>query len=405
MDNIAGPPVDGDNFFGRRAEIERFIELLQAHDVLLLGPRRIGKTSIARAVQRAMPERDWLSIEVNAASCQDELDFVRKLVRAIEDSASPTVATLYGGLRDWASRQLARVETVGVQGVEFKLTALSAEDWTKAANHALKHIAGTRQRWLIYVDELPIFLYALIKNDPAQGVARVRRFLDWFRNDVRAQPQVRDIRWLLTGSVGLDSLAQRHGMADTINSLSHQMLKPFSEPEAAAMLSKLAARYQLSLSDPQLQTLIRAVGWPQPYYLQRLFDRLRRERAERPASSIEQQIEAAIELLVQPGEDNDFHHWEQRLQIQLGDSDAAHASALLTQAAATSDGARAETLFTALQARMADASADQQRRKFAELRDILLRDGYWYPKDDATARRYAFHLEPLRRWWWRRNEL
>jgi len=405
MDNIAGPPVDGENFFGRQAEIERFTELLQAHDVLLLGPRRIGKTSIARAVQKALPGRDWLSIEVNAASCQDELDFVRKLVRAIKDSASTTIATLYGGLGDWASRLLGRVETVGVQGVEFKLTAMSAEDWTQAANHALKHIAGTKQRWLIYVDELPIFLYALIKNDPAQGVPRVRRFLDWFRNDVRQQPQVRDIRWLLTGSVGLDSPAQRHGMADTINSLSHQVLKPFSEPEAAAMLSKLAAGYQLPLSDAQIRSLIQAVGWPQPYYLQRLFASLRRERAEHSASSIEQQIGAAIELLVQPGEDNDFHHWEQRLQIQLGDADAAHATALLTQAAATTDGAHAEKLFAALQARMADASADQQRRKFAELRDILLRDGYWYLKDDATARRYAFHLEPLRRWWWRRNEL
>jgi hypothetical protein len=287
----------------------------------------------------------------------------------------------------------------------MKFAPLSPEDWTQAANHALRHIASANKRWLIYVDELPIFLYTLIKNDPAQGVARVRRFLDWFRNDVRAQPQVKDIRWLLTGSVGLDSLAQRHGMADTINSLSHQALKPFSEAEAAEMLSKLTARYRLPLTAAHILSLVQAVGWPQPYYLQRLFEALRRVRAEHAASSIEQQIEAAIDLLVLPGEDNDFHHWEQRLQTQLGDLDAALAQTLLTLAAATTDGARAESLFEALQARMVDASEDQHRRKFVELRDILIRDGYWYPRGDATARRYAFHLEPLRRWWGRRKAL
>ena len=54
MDNIAGPPVEGDNFFGREADINALRALLEHHDLLLLGPRRIGKTSIARALMRVM---------------------------------------------------------------------------------------------------------------------------------------------------------------------------------------------------------------------------------------------------------------------------------------------------------------------------------------------------------------
>ena len=49
--NIAGSPVEGTNFFGREAASRSFWEDLQHHDVLPLGPRRIGKTSLARRVR------------------------------------------------------------------------------------------------------------------------------------------------------------------------------------------------------------------------------------------------------------------------------------------------------------------------------------------------------------------
>ena len=54
MDNISGPPVEGPNFFGRKAEIDWLRETFEHHDVLLLGPRRIGKTSVARAVMQVL---------------------------------------------------------------------------------------------------------------------------------------------------------------------------------------------------------------------------------------------------------------------------------------------------------------------------------------------------------------
>lgn len=102
------------------------------------------------------------------------------------------------------------------------MTALP--DWTKVACDLLRLIVQAEQRWLIYVDELPILLFNIIRNDPQTGVQRVRRFLDWFRNDVRALPDARQVRWLVSGSVGLDTLVQQHGMADTINSMRHQTL-------------------------------------------------------------------------------------------------------------------------------------------------------------------------------------
>ncbi|PWV63168.1 AAA family ATPase [Plasticicumulans acidivorans] len=410
MDNIAGPPVEGDNFFGRETELARFLDTLQQHDILLLGPRRIGKTSFGRALMKNAAAQGWQVVEVNVASCDSEAGFVSKLAKAFEDAATSRPRQFLDQTRKALSKLLQRIEGIeaavpGVAKASVRIGAGKAEDWTATASALLQLMAAQQQRWLLYVDELPIFLYTLINNDPQQGVARVRRFLDWFRNDVRALAACAQMRWLISGSVGLDTLVQRHGMADTINTLKLERLEPFSEAVAVDMLQALAGHYAITLDAATARALVSAVQWPQPYYLQRVFNTLRRLLSERGLPPAEL-IEAAVDALLQPGEDNDFHHWEQRLHQQLDTTDTELALALLGAAAQTAAGARAETtLLPLLQTRLPELSNDAARHKFITLRDILLRDAYWYADESSGTRRYRFCLEPLRRWWLRRNSL
>ena len=143
----------------------------------------------------------------------------------------------------------------------------------------------------------------------------------------------------------------------------------------------------------------------QPYYLQLAFNHLRVLISANPNTEITDLIEPAIDQLLQPGSDNDFHHWDQRLTQQLGRADADHARALLNQTARNPAGARAETLLATLEQRLPNATTDDARRHFIQLRDILQRDAYWWPDDSSGTRRYRFRLEPLRRWWLRRDTL
>ena len=409
MDNVAGSPVEGENFYDREADVKRLREILDNDDILLLGARRIGKTSMARAVMTAVRSEGWRAIEINVASCQDEHGFLSKLDAALTPelaSLTDKAKALIGDGVDALTKRIQSVK-VSVDGVGALDVAVGGanEDWTHVANDVLRLIARIDRRWLIYVDELPIMLFNIIRVDPQNGVQRVRRFLDWFRNDVRALPDVRTLRWLVSGSVGLDTLVQQHGMADTINSMKHEGLEPFSEPVAISMLGKLATRYDMSLSDDDARSMIAAVLWPQPYYLQLAFNHLRSWMVAAPDRKAGELIEQAIDKLVQPGGDNDFHHWEGRLTIQLSPADANHCLALLTLAARTSDGARAESLFAELQGRMPNATAEEAKHVFVILRDILQRDAYWWPDESTGVKRYRFRLEPLRRWWLRRNSL
>jgi hypothetical protein len=194
-------------------------------------------------------------------------------------------------------------------------------------------------------------------------------------------------------------------MADTINSMKHEGLEAFPEPVALAMLDKLAQRYNIALTSADAQNIIAAVLWPQPYYLQAAFHHLRVLLSNAPDALAGTLIAQAIDKMVQPGSDNDFHYWEERLTIQLTDADASHCLALLQLAASDTQGARAESLLDKLQERLPQATPEEAKRIFISLRDILQRDAYWWPDDSAGHRRYRFRLEPLRLWWLRRNTL
>lgn len=410
MDNIAGSPVEGKNFYGREKVVAHLREILANDDILLLGPRRIGKTSTARAVMAAVRNEGWRAIEINVAACVNERDFLDKLesklapeLASFSEKAMSVIGDAFGKIGGRIKSVKIPVPGAGSFGVE--LGDSEDEDWTKIASDVLQLIAQAEERWMIYVDELPIMLFNIIRNDPKHGVPRVRRFLDWFRNDVRALPNARKVRWLVSGSVGLDTLVQEHGMSDTINSMSHQGLEAYSDDVALAMLGELASSYGIELSDEDARNIVATVQWPQPYYLQMAFHHLRVLITEHVASSPASLIELAIDKMIQPGTDNDFHHWEQRLVQQLCRADADHALALLNIAAATPEGARAENLLATLHERMSNATAEEAKKNFIRLRDILLRDAYWWADETSGAKRYRFHLEPLRRWWLRRDAL
>ena len=410
MDNIAGSPVEGENFYGREKVVAHLREILANDDILLLGPRRIGKTSTARAVMAAVRAEGWRAVEINVASCTNERDFLDKLeatlkpeLASFSEKAMSAIGDAFGKIGGRIKSVKIPVPGAGTVGVE--LGDDDVEDWTRVASDVLHLIAQADERWLIYVDEMPIMLFNIIRNDPQHGVPRVRRFLDWFRNDVRALPDVRKVRWLVSGSVGLDTLVQEHGMADTINSMSHQGLAAYSDDVAMAMLGELATSYKINLSNEDARHIVAAVQWPQPYYLQMAFHHLRTLMVEHSTANPASLIEQAMDIMIQPNTDNDFHYWEQRLGLQLCRTDADHALALLNLAALDPNGARAENLLDIVQERMSNATTDEAKRTFIRLRDILLRDAYWWAEEAVGIKRYRFRLEPLRRWWLRRNTL
>lgn len=64
--NKVGPPVTGDDFYGRTEELSRAIKYLDTnHSLVLSAPRRIGKTSFAkRLLEENNPRGGNVSISI-----------------------------------------------------------------------------------------------------------------------------------------------------------------------------------------------------------------------------------------------------------------------------------------------------------------------------------------------------
>src|SRR6202012_6270333 len=81
MDNITGPPVTGDHFFGREKEIDYAWERINTGNNLIFpSPRRVGKTSFALKLLDVAGNNGWHKVHVNLESISTEHDFIEHFI-------------------------------------------------------------------------------------------------------------------------------------------------------------------------------------------------------------------------------------------------------------------------------------------------------------------------------------
>jgi ATP/maltotriose-dependent transcriptional regulator MalT len=89
IENVIGKPVSDQNFFGRHTELKELQAITEREHVLLLAPRRVGKTSLLHALAKRV-DRDGSAIGVYAsvAAATNETQFVQAVLNAIVDVLS-----------------------------------------------------------------------------------------------------------------------------------------------------------------------------------------------------------------------------------------------------------------------------------------------------------------------------
>ncbi len=139
-------------------------------------------------------------------------------------------------------KSVRKVEAFGV-GVE--LDGATADDWLRLGDALAGALDRQDARWMLMVDELPLFVLLLLREDDSGR--RARDFLTWLRN-LRQTPGARQqVRWLFAGSIGLDTVTARVGLGDTINDLHLHHLGPFSPDVADRFLAALSATHDFPL--------------------------------------------------------------------------------------------------------------------------------------------------------------
>jgi hypothetical protein len=385
---VVGKPVTGKNFFGRQDDVARLIRMAESEHVLLLAPRRVGKTSLLMEVERTVPKRGAVTaLYVTVGGVRSELELVRVIVEAAAKTRAGK-SLRAGTLRRWWRRRGQRVKSIGVGPGALELEQ-AATSWQEEADRAIEDLLAIDTIWLLMIDELPNMVLALTEEDPS-GV-RARAFLQWFRA-VRQHPAgATKLRFVLAGSVGLDSVTRKYAVSAAINDLRGWRLGAFDEATADAFLVALAAAFGLELPPPLRAHICGHAEWLLPYYLQVIFSALRDQVGTRAPTIAD--IDAAVDALL--AHRHYFNPWDERLASAIGRPHDEHARLVLVACATDPDGAVKATLRAALVGALPDAV--ERERTLAWILDVLVSDGYLVEHGD----RWRFRSRLLRRYWQR----
>lgn len=125
--------------------------------VLLTGQRRMGKTSITRELGRQLEADGWAAVftDVEDANCAEDA------IVETESAARP-IRSLLGLISD----MLPAGADIGVGDFHLKLRSkLNSGNWCRHGGNLIRNCANGEQRILLVVDELPIFLKRLQRDD------------------------------------------------------------------------------------------------------------------------------------------------------------------------------------------------------------------------------------------------
>jgi uncharacterized protein len=353
-----------DFFYGRTWEIEQCWNLLmQDKNLLILGPRRIGKTRLCRRLLERADSKKWRTAYVDIAGCADETTVVEKIESAT-NSIWQTMAAF------------AKRLDVAIDGTTAKLNALS---WQQRGLARFQQLANASEPALLVIDEGPMFLQRLLAHDAKCGARWLHTLREW-------RESAPHLRVVLAGSIGLNTLAARYQLTTAINNLKHFHLEAFTEAETPALLTAMAAHKNVVLEAEAQTHLMTTVGWHVPHYYDELIDAAcQSARSQRLDSPVH--IDAGLQLLLSnPG--SFLTHWHDRL-IDHGKAEADAMRKLLRQIAPDPKGKTRASLGPI------KAAAINHHLQ------LLVDEGYLAATGLGPEQRLQFRSGVVRAWWLR----
>ncbi len=384
MKNIIGPPVTGDDFFGRNNEFDYVWELIKSGNNLVFpSPRRVGKTSFALKLLEKAKSEDWQTISINLEKNTGEKEFVETLVDELKRlSYWEKIKENGGKLFDFLKQFKPSFE---YNDVKVSL------DWQNHKEDVCKQLANLldhEKPTLIFMDELTVLLSNIINQE--NGRRNVASFLHWMR-DLRIKSGSK-IRWIFCSSVGIENFTFTHHISDAINDTSDYFLKSFDAKTSKAMLQKLSNDNGVPLTPEMQEAIIEKLSFCLPFFLQLMFEKINYLHKIEGLTIDNQIVTSAYNALI---EEKHFNTWIERIDEQYGDLSGV-AFTLLRHICQAKEGSKRKNLVAVLSKTIADS--EEVEKKVSSLLYMLKNDGYLMEQNNL----YLFRSPLLRDFWFNR---
>src|SRR5271165_119200 len=375
-----GRLAEGPAFFNRKEILDRAWDLLRTSNMLLLAPRRVGKSSLLNRMSQDGQSKGYNTLYLSVPDAEDELDFIKRLVRGLRDA-------------DWATGGwLSAFKGALPEDLEFVLKTglieLKAKkfDWRRPAEDLEKLLKSSDAKTLLLIDELPLLVGSIVQQDESGN--RAERFLLWLKR-LREQYQP---RWFFAGSIGLDSVARRLRLSGTIHDLQLIELGEFSPEKARAYLDGRGHHHLWTLTEETIDAILAAVEWAIPFHLNLVFEELRAVVNEGHSAPSPALVEIALQRLIAKGRTH-FDHWDERLSKMLDARVPHYSEIILGMACRNPNGVTVESVDLRLSHELHVAQVRTEMLR--QVLDLLVSDGYLLRQEGVLR----FRSGLLRRYW------
>jgi AAA+ ATPase superfamily predicted ATPase len=380
ISNRIGPPVEGEDFFGREKELRQAKRLLDSkHSLILSAPRRIGKSSLAKRLIAEKKRDGWKCVYIDLEPAKTEKGFLGLIIEAF--SKSDIWQHVANDVLQKLTAILNRIEKISVGPVDIRMgKAEEQENLYKNLEELINHDEDT----FIVIDELTLFLGELYKTE--DGPEEVTFILNWLRS-LRQVSQTK-VRWMFCGSVGLRNFTESKDLGYTINDLTELPLGELSHSEAKELYRLLCVSEEMNMEEELIDYALDTVQWNIPYLIQVMFSKLS-EKYNGSAVTKEDISKSYRELYTE----NFLNTWSERL-IEYQEFEMP-ARKILKALCINEKGMTRDNLLSVISGDYKTEDAERVDYLLSKLLRMLENDGYIVKEDSLRRMR-----SPLLRDYW-----
>ena len=384
MKNKVGPPVEGEDFFGREKELQfAFNQIEDGNSLLLAAPRRVGKTSFAKKLIVMADDRSWRILEINLEGIKSEPQFIKTFIKDLQKktwwgSLSKAIRNNIGSLLEQID---VSIEKDGLKG------SVAWKAKRKEVFEKLENLFEHNKNTLIMIDELGVLLNTY-GEDVETGITNAESLLNWFRS--LRQKSETQIRWIFCSSIGIKNFTNRHNISYTINDIEPFKLKTFDKPLAKGLIEKLAESKGFELTDIIIEKMLEKIDWYLPYFVQLLFKEIHRLNQVEELPVDKKLVDVAYERLIK---NQYFDTWDERLKYYYEVEITSRK--ILNRLCQNPEGESRKLLFDLIH--QASDPREETEKELGQIIGMLTNDGYIYQHQNE---KFLFRSPFLRDYWY-----
>lgn len=388
---VVGPPATKEAFFDREKILERIWKRIEVGNLLLVAPRRFGKTSIMLQM-RDFPKDDAIVLYMDIEWISEPIDFITEIISQLTDEDGGVFLEKVKDMSKLGLKYLqSAIEETEISGFKLKLRESLKENWKDKGKELLQVIDTIDKRLIFIVDELPLMVNRMLKK---KGAEEVEEFLYWFRA-MRISGGLKNIRFVVGGSIGIEHILGKIGAIASVNDLERIQIEAFDNEKARVFTKKLLESEGIEPKEEVVEKILDIVEVNMPYLIQVLIAALGNEVLNLNIETISPElVEEVYQKRVLGVECRTyFEHYYGRIKDYYEDEEAKSAKLILKELSRREKLSKKE-LFD-LYVRTTGKSEDEEG--FSHLMTDLEND--FYVESDAENGEYGFTTKVLRDWW------